>query len=92
MRHDLQIVRGIYPKGAGIAPLRRQYLTLGGIGIAILLFATTRFRKRIAERIRRNRRPDDLRGRPAPTTQAVGFWLSEDQGSEWPERRQPLPP
>lgn len=48
VRHYLEIVRGIFLKGAGVAPLWPQYLALAAIGLAILTFATTRFEKRIA--------------------------------------------
>jgi len=48
VRHYLEIVRGIFLKGTGIAPLWPQYLGLGLIGIVILLFAASRFQKRIA--------------------------------------------
>lgn len=48
VRHYLEIVRGIFLKGTGIAPLWPQYLALALIGISILTFAATRFQKRIA--------------------------------------------
>jgi ABC-2 type transport system permease protein len=47
MRHYLEIVRGIFLKGTGVAPLWSQYLTLLVLGIGILVFAASRFRKRI---------------------------------------------
>ena len=48
MRHYLEIVRAIFLKGAGVEALRTQYLTLLGMGIAVLSFAASRFRKRLA--------------------------------------------
>ena len=47
MRHYLDIVRGIFLKGAGIAPLWPQYLTLAVIGAVVLVFAASRFRKQV---------------------------------------------
>ncbi len=47
MRHYLEIVRGIFLKGAGIGPLWPQYLTLLVLGIGILVFAASRFRKQV---------------------------------------------
>ncbi len=47
MRHYLDIVRGIFLKGAGIAPLWPQYLTLAVIGSVVLIFAASRFRKQV---------------------------------------------
>ncbi len=47
MRPYLEIVRGIFLKGTGVAPLWSQYLTLLVLGIGILVFAASRFRKRI---------------------------------------------
>jgi ABC-2 type transport system permease protein len=47
MRHYLEIVRGIFLKGTGVAPLWSQYLTLLVLGIGMLVFAASRFRKRI---------------------------------------------
>ncbi len=48
MRHYLDIVRGIFLKGAGIAPLWPQYLTLAAFGAAVLVFAASRFRKQVS--------------------------------------------
>lgn len=48
MRHYLDIVRGIFLKGAGIAPLWPQYLTLAVLGTVVLVFAASRFRKQIS--------------------------------------------
>jgi ABC-2 type transport system permease protein len=48
MRHYLEIVRGIFLKGAGLQPLWMQYAALAALGVGILAFATTRFHKRIA--------------------------------------------
>lgn len=47
LRHYLEIVRGIFLKGAGLADLWSQYLALLAMGSVILWFASTRFRKRI---------------------------------------------
>jgi len=47
LRHYLEIVRGIFLKGAGLADLWSQYLALLVMGSVILWFASTRFRKRI---------------------------------------------
>jgi len=48
IRHYLVVVRGIFLKGAGFAILWPQILALAVMGTAILLFATTRFRKTTA--------------------------------------------
>jgi ABC-2 type transport system permease protein len=45
MRHYLEIVRSIFLKGAGIAPLWHQYAVLAVLGIVTLIFAASRFRK-----------------------------------------------
>ncbi len=45
MRHYLEIVRGIFLKGAGIAPLWRQYTVLAVLGVSALTVAGGRFRK-----------------------------------------------
>jgi ABC-2 type transport system permease protein len=45
LRHFLEIVRGIFLKGAGLDALWPQYLALLIMGAAILWFAGTRFRK-----------------------------------------------
>jgi ABC-2 type transport system permease protein len=45
LRHYLVIVRGIFLRGAGWAVLYPQMLTLLTMGVAILGFAATRFRK-----------------------------------------------
>jgi ABC-2 type transport system permease protein len=47
MRHYLDIVRGIFLKGAGIMPLWPQYMALIVLGGAILIFAASRFRKQV---------------------------------------------
>ncbi len=47
LRHYLEIVRGIFLKGAGLGALWPQYLTLLAMGAGILWFAATRFQKRI---------------------------------------------
>jgi len=48
IRHYLVVVRGIFLKGAGFTILWPQILALAVMGTAILLFATTRFRKTTA--------------------------------------------
>lgn len=45
LRHYLEIVRGIFLKGAGIAPLWHQYTVLAVLGVATLTFAASRFHK-----------------------------------------------
>lgn len=47
MRHYLEVVRGIYLKGAGVAPLAVQYLALLLLGTGLLAVAAARFRKRV---------------------------------------------
>jgi ABC-2 type transport system permease protein len=47
LRHYLEIVRGIFLKGAGLDLLWPQYAALLVTGSAILWFASTRFRKRM---------------------------------------------
>jgi ABC-2 type transport system permease protein len=48
IRFFLEVVRGIFLKGAGLASLWPQLITLFIMGIVALGFATKRFRKRIA--------------------------------------------
>jgi ABC-2 type transport system permease protein len=48
IRHYLVIVRGIFLRGAGWSILYPQILTLFVMGVSILTFAATRFRKTIA--------------------------------------------
>ncbi len=48
MRHYLEIVRGIFLKGAGLGALWPQYLALLLLGATVLGFAATRFQKRVA--------------------------------------------
>jgi ABC-2 type transport system permease protein len=45
MRHYLEIVRGVFLKGAGFAALERQFLTLAAMGAGILWLAAARFRR-----------------------------------------------
>jgi ABC-2 type transport system permease protein len=45
LRYFLEIVRGIFLKGSGIAELWTQTLALGGIGAAILTLSVLRFHK-----------------------------------------------
>jgi ABC-2 type transport system permease protein len=47
LRHYLEIVRGVFLKGAGFPALGRQFLALAIMGVVILTFAASRFRKRI---------------------------------------------
>jgi len=47
LRHYLEIVRGVFLKGAGLPALWPQFLALGLMGAGILTFAASRFRKRI---------------------------------------------
>lgn len=47
MRHFLVVVRGIFLRGAGWEVLKPQIITLYVMGISLLAFATTRFRKTI---------------------------------------------
>lgn len=47
MRHYLEVVRGIYLKGAGVSPLAGQYLALLLLGAGVLAFAASRFSKRV---------------------------------------------
>jgi ABC-2 type transport system permease protein len=48
IRHFLVIVRGIFLRGAGWSILYPQILTLLVMGVSVLGFAATRFRKTIA--------------------------------------------
>lgn len=45
MRHYLEIVRGVFLKGAGFAALERQFLILAAMGAGILWLAAVRFRR-----------------------------------------------
>jgi ABC-2 type transport system permease protein len=47
LRHYLEIVRGIYLKGAGLSALWPQVLALAVMGTGVLAFAATRFHKRV---------------------------------------------
>ena len=47
LRHFLEIVRGVFLKGAGVGELRTQFLVLAGMAAAILLIATHRFRRSV---------------------------------------------
>jgi ABC-2 type transport system permease protein len=47
VRHYLEIVRGIFLKGAGFGALWTQHLALALIGFTVLAFAVNRFQKRI---------------------------------------------
>jgi ABC-2 type transport system permease protein len=48
MRHYLEIVRGIFLKGAGLGALWKQFLALSLMGVGILWLAADRFRRRSA--------------------------------------------
>jgi len=48
MRHYLEIVRGIFLKGAGIPALWHQFLALLALGVVMLGIAASRFRKTVA--------------------------------------------
>lgn len=48
LRHFLEIVRGIFLKGTGVFSLWPQYLALLVMGIGLLVFAASRFRKQTA--------------------------------------------
>lgn len=45
LRHYLEIVRGVFLKGAGLNALWPQFLYLLGMGVGLLWFASTRFSK-----------------------------------------------
>jgi ABC-2 type transport system permease protein len=47
MRHFLEIVRGIFLKGAGLSALWHQLAALLLLGVSLLGFAASRFRKRV---------------------------------------------
>ena len=47
LRYFMQIVRGIFLKGAGVAILWPQMLALLVIGLSILSFSVLQFRKRL---------------------------------------------
>jgi len=47
LRHYLEIVRGVFLKGAGLEALWPQFLYLLAMGIGLLWFASTRFRKTV---------------------------------------------
>ncbi|MCI0407617.1 MAG: ABC transporter permease, partial [Acidobacteria bacterium] len=47
LRHFLEIVRGIFLKGVGLAELWPQHLALLAMGLALLGVAAARFRKRV---------------------------------------------
>lgn len=48
LRHYLEIVRGVFLKGTGLEALWPQFLILLLMGIGLLWFASTRFRKTVA--------------------------------------------
>ena len=45
IRHFLEVVRGVFLRGAGWGILYKQILILFLMGVSVLSFATTRFRK-----------------------------------------------
>jgi ABC-2 type transport system permease protein len=47
LRHYLEMVRGIFLKGAGLSALWTQLLALAVMGPGLLWFAVTRFHKTI---------------------------------------------
>lgn len=47
LRHYLEVVRGVFLKGAGLPVLWPQLLALALLGLALLSVAATRFRKRL---------------------------------------------
>ena len=47
LRHYLEIIRGIFLKGATAAELWPQLAALAAMGIALLTLAATRFHKRL---------------------------------------------
>jgi ABC-2 type transport system permease protein len=47
LRYFMDIVRGVFLKGAGIEALWSQMLLLGVFGVAILVFSALRFHKRL---------------------------------------------
>jgi len=48
LRHYLVVIRGVFLRGAGWTVLFPQMITLLGIGVTVLAFAATRFRKTTA--------------------------------------------
>jgi ABC-2 type transport system permease protein len=48
LRHYIEIVRGVLVKGASLADLWRQTVSLAALGVLVLAGASLRFRKRIA--------------------------------------------
>lgn len=48
LRHFLEIVRGVFLKGVGLAALWPQYLALLVMGVGLLSFATARFRRAVS--------------------------------------------
>ncbi|MSR06472.1 MAG: ABC transporter permease [Gemmatimonadetes bacterium] len=48
IRHFLEVVRGVFLRGAGWGILYKQILILFAMGVSVLWFATTRFRKTTA--------------------------------------------
>ncbi|MEW5874571.1 MAG: ABC transporter permease [Candidatus Zixiibacteriota bacterium] len=48
LRHFLEIIRGIFLKGAGLESLWPQFLSLVVMGVGVLAFAASRFSKRMA--------------------------------------------
>ncbi len=48
LTHFLRIVRGIVLKGSGLADVRAEIFALGGILVVLVVFASLRFRKKLA--------------------------------------------
>jgi len=48
IRHFLEVVRGVFLRGAGWEVMWRQIVILFAMGVSVLWFATTRFRKTTA--------------------------------------------
>ncbi len=48
LRHYLEIVRGVFLKGAGFAAFWPQLLALAVMGAGVLVLAATRFHKRLS--------------------------------------------
>ncbi len=48
VRHYIEIVRDIFLKGTGLPSLWPKYVTLAVLGVGLLWFSSTRFRKTAA--------------------------------------------
>jgi ABC-2 type transport system permease protein len=47
LRYYANVIRGIFLRGSGIEVLWPEAVTLAAMGVAILVFASLRFRKRV---------------------------------------------